>query len=392
MRSKRISLLAVGLAFVAVAATISSEANAASAICRQLEGQLANAGSRGGNGRVEGYIGRQRAELRKARGQLRSAGCSFFTVGGQCSSIRSVIGRMENNLANLESRPDRRGSPRSRARILAALDANGCRRGSPQKQMVAERDNNESMLSAFFPREERRRQNRREREQTRVASLEDRPWAAQDERDRKAEDRNRRSDERRSEFRSRSDGERKRDAESARQSVGAVYGGETFQTMCVRMTDGYYFPVSPASSRNDFKRDRNNCQAMCPGVEVSIYYKQLDSDEMDGMVSADNGRPYRSLSTAYRYRDMPRVGCSGDRKTAMLATVESQAKTVDFEFPVPSPKPGSNNTIPLWVGSMDAAVATLAPTERSVRVVGPVYLPDQPAAETQPVPVQTPAP
>lgn len=357
-------LLALGLAAIAALAT-AVDGYAASAVCRQLEAQLANAGTRGGAARANSLVGRQKQELRKAKGQLRAAGCGFFSVGGQCSSLRSIVSRMERNLENLQGRAG--GGTRSRGQIMAALNANDCGRGSTQRQMMARSDDRTSLLSAFFG------DYRRPPPSTR------RPWGFSE-------------DGMRREFRDRSGAERDTDSRAARDGVGAVFGGRSFQAMCVRTSDGYYFPVSPSSYRSDLKRDRNNCQAMCPGADVAIYYKRLEDDESDGMISATNGATYGSLPTAYQYRDKPPVGCSGDRRTAMLAAAQSQATTVDFEFPVPSPKPGSVDTIPLWSGSADTVVATPAPGERSVRVVGPIYLPDPPAAGVLPVPVPTPVP
>lgn len=359
---------AVGLAFGVLAAAIGiAEASAASALCRQLESQLA--GARTGGSRADGLLARQHAELRKARRQLRAARCGFLGDGGHCPRIRSVIARMERNIVNIESRSQRGGS-RSRARILAALDSNGCRDGSPQRQMTAQREKGNSLLSAFFGGPRRGPDERRA--QARPAAVDARSARA--------------------EFRDRDADERRRDAETARRGVGALYGGETFQAMCVRLSDGYYFPVSPASRRSDLARDRNNCQAMCPGAEVRVYYKRLEDEETDGMVSTTDGRPYKALPTANRYRELPHRRCSGDHRAALLALAQSEAMSADFRFPVPSPKPGSEDTIPLWIGAPEAAVRTPPPGERSVRVVGPVYLPDPPPAEAPQAPAPPRAP
>ncbi len=38
----------------------------------------------------------------------------------------------------------------------------------------------------------------------------------------------------------------------------------SYRTLCVRTCDGYYFPMSNASSPSDFERDQSNCQSELP--------------------------------------------------------------------------------------------------------------------------------
>lgn len=376
MRVLARSAIAMALGVVGSLSAI-HDAGAASAACRRLEAQLASTGVREG-GRQDNLAARQRVELNKARGQL--ARCGFFGTSRTCDSLRSTIRRMERNLASIERRAGGGATSRqSRSRILAALDANGCRGGSPEKMVVARKVAEPSFFSSLFV--ERGPDSRRVRETgTRLAFF--------GEPRRNAPQAQRRLDEGGGEFRDRNSIERRRDAEAARRGVGAVYGGDSFQSMCVRLSDGYYFPISPSSSRSNLRRDRNNCQAMCPGSEVSVYYKRLDQDDAATMISADTGKPYGALATANRYRETPAGACNGDRQAAQAAMAAT--KTVDFEFPVPMPRPGSDNTIPLWIGSADAAVATPPPEQRKVRVVGPAFLPDPPAATAQPVQAPTP--
>ncbi len=380
MRFGSRAILAVAFGAMAGLAPV-MEANAASAVCRQLESQLARAGSGGNMTKVDSTLIRQRQELRKAQAQLRAARCGFFNSSGQCSSIRAVISRMERNVTSLESRSRGGAGGRSRAQIMAAIDANGCRR-APQREMIARnRDRGDGgFLSSFFGASDRRKS-----QVERPSATEERPWIVREPRRTASVE-----PPRQTEFRNRNDNERRRDSEEARRGVGAVFAPDSYQAMCVRTSDGYYFPISPSSYRSDLRRDQNNCQAMCPGSEVAIYYKRLDDDEIDNMASASNGKSYKTLPTAYRYRDNRiALGCSGDRNKALLAAAEGETTTVDFQFPVPSPKPGSDNTIPLWIGSPDAAIATPPPEERTVRVVGPAFLPDQQAASGPQVPAPT---
>ena len=86
----------------------------------------------------------------------------------------------------------------------------------------------------------------------------------------------------------------------------------SYRTLCVRTCDGYYFPMSSASSPSEFDRDQMNCQSSCPGTEVQIYYHRLGLESED-MVSGLSGLPYSELPTAYLYKqtDAPSpAGCT----------------------------------------------------------------------------------
>ena len=47
--------------------------------------------------------------------------------------------------------------------------------------------------------------------------------------------------------------------------------GGTFRTICVRSCDGYYFPISFATTADHFRDDEQTCQRMCPAAEVRLY-------------------------------------------------------------------------------------------------------------------------
>jgi hypothetical protein len=116
-----------------------SVAHADTRTCHQLETRLAGLSSGGGGSstqarRYDAAIGRQQQQLQVARDQARQAGCGRFMGGGSvafCGSINATIQRMEANLGELQRTRERLGgggdNERERARIMASLDANGCR-------------------------------------------------------------------------------------------------------------------------------------------------------------------------------------------------------------------------------------------------------------------------
>jgi hypothetical protein len=83
----------------------------------------------------------------------------------------------------------------------------------------------------------------------------------------------------------------------------------TYRTLCVRLCDGYYFPVSFSTLPNHFQRDAEVCQSKC-AAPAELYYHQNPGGAVEQMVSAGSQQPYTSLKTAFRYRKEYVQGCS----------------------------------------------------------------------------------
>jgi Protein of unknown function (DUF2865) len=84
--------------------------------------------------------------------------------------------------------------------------------------------------------------------------------------------------------------------------------GRSYQTMCVRTCDGYYWPVTYPARSSDFKRDASVCQATC-GAETRLYTRAGPGSEVEEMRDSD-GRSYGSSETAFAYRRGLKNGCS----------------------------------------------------------------------------------
>jgi hypothetical protein len=85
--------------------------------------------------------------------------------------------------------------------------------------------------------------------------------------------------------------------------------GGTFRTVCVRTCDGYYFPISFATTPDRFRDDAEVCQRMCPAAEVSLYTYHNPGEDITRAVSL-NGRLYSELPTAFEYRKSLNPACS----------------------------------------------------------------------------------
>lgn len=80
-----------------------------------------------------------------------------------------------------------------------------------------------------------------------------------------------------------------------------------YRTLCVRMCDGYYFPISENASRSAFYKDANVCRARCGG-EARLFHYTVKSEEPADMVDT-SGRAYSQLPTAFLYRKTYVSGC-----------------------------------------------------------------------------------
>ena len=84
--------------------------------------------------------------------------------------------------------------------------------------------------------------------------------------------------------------------------VGGVY-----RTVCVRLCDGYYWPISQATGREGLDRDSYTCRASC-GQDSRLYYLGSRAGDATEMIDLQ-GRPYTDLPTAFRYRKKLVDGC-----------------------------------------------------------------------------------
>jgi Protein of unknown function (DUF2865) len=94
----------------------------------------------------------------------------------------------------------------------------------------------------------------------------------------------------------------------SRKSV-RVAAPRVFRTMCVRLCDGFYFPISFAASADEFERDEEICQSRCSSPAKLFVYPNTQGTP-DDMVDLE-GRPYDMLTTARQFKVAydPSCGC-----------------------------------------------------------------------------------
>ena len=84
----------------------------------------------------------------------------------------------------------------------------------------------------------------------------------------------------------------------------------TFRTVCVRLCDGAFFPVSFSTLPNHFERDQEVCQQKCAAPAELYYHSQSQGQSIDQAISHKTKQPYSTLRTAFRFRKEFVTGCS----------------------------------------------------------------------------------
>lgn len=82
----------------------------------------------------------------------------------------------------------------------------------------------------------------------------------------------------------------------------------SYTTMCVRVCDGYYFPLSYHATRSQMYRDSKVCEASCD-CETKLFYMPSSSSKVTHMTDL-SGSSYGQLDTAFEYRRNLEPSCS----------------------------------------------------------------------------------
>jgi hypothetical protein len=85
--------------------------------------------------------------------------------------------------------------------------------------------------------------------------------------------------------------------------------GDTYRTVCVRMCDGYYYPISFATNQSRLAEDERICQRSCPAAEVMLFSHRNPGEDIAQAVS-NSGQLYSALPNAFRYRQAFDASCS----------------------------------------------------------------------------------
>jgi hypothetical protein len=111
----------------------------------------------------------------------------------------------------------------------------------------------------------------------------------------------------------------------------------TYRTVCVRTCDGYYYPISYATSQDRFAEDAQTCQQTCPAAETVLMSSPTGADINQAVSSS--GAPYTSLANAFRYRKeiVPSCGCRAPGQSWLQALGQVRDTTVQSDDIVVTP-------------------------------------------------------
>ena len=136
--------------------------------------------------------------------------------------------------------------------------------------------------------------------------------------------------------------------------------GMGYRTICVRICDGGFFPISVRTSPAFFGRDAAACEKRCPSAETQLFFGPSASADVGAFTSAATGSPYAALAHAFAFRNRPAgqaapgCGCDAGSIRKLRTAAAAPARHV----------PGPERPY-------DAGAAR-------IRQVGPQYLPAEP--------------
>ena len=82
--------------------------------------------------------------------------------------------------------------------------------------------------------------------------------------------------------------------------------GEAYRTVCVRLCDGYYWPISFGAGSAEFSRDSATCEQSC-SMPAKLYHAPV-LGEAPELVDL-NGQAYTKLGTAFQFRTTYNPSC-----------------------------------------------------------------------------------
>jgi hypothetical protein len=363
----RLAWVASALLGLLAVAAVEAMAQSGNPVCVRLEGQLAAIDRAGADParaeqgrRIEESLSKQQSDLDRVQAQYQRLGCqpaTLFSIfvqqapqcGGLSGQIQQMRGNIDRTLADLQR--TRRGGEddMQRQAVINALAQNSC---GPQYRAAA---------AAAAPQQRGFFETLFGGPNTNIP-----PPAPGD-----------------------------------YPQVGA--GG--YRTLCVRTCDGYYFPISNSTSSTRFGEDEQTCQRLCPATEAVLYSHRNPGEDVAQAV-ANNGRVYKDLANAFRYRREFIAACScrlpGQSWADALgqirdSTVErgdivvTEEKSKAMNQPRGIDPPGRTPPAPARPDARRAAPATpvppavdpaataavpeVDPAKRNVRAVGPTFIP-----------------
>jgi hypothetical protein len=89
----------------------------------------------------------------------------------------------------------------------------------------------------------------------------------------------------------------------------ASAGSLSRRSVCVRLCDGFAFPVADYSGPGDDVSHSAVCAGMCPGAPTRLYVAAAGDEKLDTAISTRDQKPYSALPVAFRYATTKDATC-----------------------------------------------------------------------------------
>jgi hypothetical protein len=157
----------------------------------------------------------------------------------------------------------------------------------------------------------------------------------------------------------------------------------TYRTVCVRTCDGFYFPISFATTPAKFPDDDKTCKALCPAADANLFSYRNPGEDMNQAVSI-NGQPYASTPNAFHYRQEFNPSCSckapGQTWSDALKSIDDKAAAEGQGDIIVTEESAKKMSRPLAKAAPAAAKKGTAPASPSTTASAPDAAPADPAA------------
>lgn len=158
----------------------------------------------------------------------------------------------------------------------------------------------------------------------------------------------------------------------------------SLRTVCVRLCDGKFFPISNNATPLDFSSQSQQCNTACPGSQTELYYHSLIGQETRDMISTVTGKRYAELPTAFRFQSMGKTRDStcGCGPVGSVEFEEKPEEAAKLQPPIQKIEPNSAPQTQSKQSSTEPNEGRpYVPGERKVRSVGPQFFPQDNAMD-----------
>jgi len=174
-------------------------------------------------------------------------------------------------------------------------------------------------------------------------------------------------------------------------------GYQTVRTVCVRLSDGYFWPISYSTLNDYVINDAQTCQASCVTTPVELFFYDNPGQEPEQMRN-QYGEPYTGLPNAFKYRETldtsPSASCKvapksdGNMSVATVSdgTTRTMIEVAGQSFPMPLRDP--RGVAPI-AAAVETPIAAPLETANLVSVPLPRRRPAGPGETVVSTPVQS---